>query len=57
MYSVQNWTLLCNNLYVLGQNTMNLDLNYTLKQFLAIFETFNLSNQLKSQNLHLKLKT
>ena len=41
MYSVQNWTLLCNNLYVLGQNTMNLDLNYTLKQFLAIFETFN----------------
>ena len=41
MYSVQNWTLLCNNLNLLGQNIFNKDLNYMLKQFLAIFETFN----------------
>jgi hypothetical protein len=41
MYSVQNWTLLFKNLYVFGQNTFNTDLNYILKQFLAIFEIFN----------------
>ena len=41
MYLVQNWTLLCNNLYVFGQNRFNIDLNYMLKQFLANFETFN----------------
>ena len=41
MYSVQNWALLCNNLYVFGQNTFNIDLNYILKQVLAIFETLN----------------
>ena len=40
-YSVQNWAILCNNLYVFVQNTFNIDLNYILKQFLAIFETFN----------------
>ena len=38
MYSVQNWTLLSNNLYIFGRNTFNIDLNYILKQFLEIFE-------------------
>ena len=41
MCSVGNLTLLCKNLYVLEQNTFNIDLNYTLNPFLAIFETFN----------------
>ena len=41
MYTVQNWTLLCNNLHVFGQNTFNIGLNYILKKSLAIFETFN----------------
>ena len=48
MYSVQNWALLCNNLYVFGQNTFNIDLNYILKQFLEVFE-----HSLKSQNVTL----
>ena len=40
MCSVQNLTLLCNNLSIFGQKTSSINLKYMLKPFLAIFEKF-----------------
>ena len=51
MYSVQNWTLLSNNLYVFGRKTFNIDLNYLLKQFLKF-----LKHSVKSQTATLTSK-
>ena len=44
MYSVQNWTLLCNNLNVYGQNIFNIDLNYMLEQFFGNFWNIQLKS-------------
>ena len=45
MYSIQNWTLSCKNLYVFGQNTVNTQWRKRLsKKAVTILRSNNLPN-------------